>query len=91
MHARVNNIINYFQLENAPTPERFYNDYIKSSRAAIFRKVVSDTKAAKLWNDVYLKRLYGNLEVRIEGKREKVVVLLLSDQSIIFLFMHNFQ
>ena len=59
-----------FQLETAPPPEEFYKKYIKPSRAAIFRNALINTEAFTIWTDEYLKKHYGDLEVRLEGKKE---------------------
>lgn len=63
------------QLETAPKPKQFYENFVKPGRAAIFRKAMLDTKAFKLWTDDYLKNNYGDLEVRLEGKKERVTGL----------------
>ena len=63
----------FFQPETAPNPQKFYEDYVKPSRAAIFRNAMTETPAFKLWTDDYLKEHYGDLEVRLEGKKEKVM------------------
>ena len=54
----------------------FYEKYVKFSRGAIFRNAMVESKAFKIWTDEYLKSNFGNLEVRIEGKKEKVLHLL---------------
>nr|CAB3261491.1 uncharacterized protein LOC100177002 [Phallusia mammillata] len=64
--------IDEFTIDTAPHPAQFYEEYVKPSKAAIFRGVMLDTKAYKLWTDEYIKENYGNLEVRLEGKKEKI-------------------
>ena len=61
-----------FQISTAPPPEEFYKDFVRPSKAAIFRNVLSDTKAFKLWDADYIVDNYGEMEVRLEGKKEKV-------------------
>ena len=63
------------QPKTAPTPPEFYEKYVKPSKAAIFRNAMKNTPAFKLWTDRYLKENYGELEVRLEGKKEKVCVI----------------
>lgn len=38
-------------------------------------------KAFKAWTDEYLRSNYGDLELRIEGKKEKVCIILLFDKT----------
>ena len=58
-------------LEEVPSPRVFWNKYVKTSRAAVFRGAAKHSNAFKTWTDAYLKENFGNLEVRLEGKKEK--------------------
>uniref|UniRef100_F6Z3G2 JmjC domain-containing protein n=2 Tax=Ciona intestinalis TaxID=7719 RepID=F6Z3G2_CIOIN len=63
--------IDEFTLDNAPKPEAFYRDYVRNGKAAIFRGAVLGSKGFNLWTDEYIRENYGELEARIEGKKEK--------------------
>lgn len=63
--------IDEFTLENAPRPAEFFEKYVRPSKAAIFRGVVSSSRAHNLWTDEYVRENYGEMEVRLEGKHEK--------------------
>ncbi|XP_076807053.1 uncharacterized protein LOC143450411 [Clavelina lepadiformis] len=63
--------IDEFTLDTAPIPQQFYEEYVKPSRAAIFRNVLKDAKGFKVWSDEYIRENYGEMEVRLEGKKEK--------------------
>jgi len=64
----------FSKVYNAPRPQKFFEEYVKLSKAAIFRGAIKDTKAFKIWEDSYMREHYGDLEVRLEGKKEKVFV-----------------
>uniref|UniRef100_H2ZJQ1 JmjC domain-containing protein n=1 Tax=Ciona savignyi TaxID=51511 RepID=H2ZJQ1_CIOSA len=63
--------IDEFTIDNAPHPYEFYENYVKPSKAAIFRGVMLNTSGFQLWTDKYIKENYGTMEVRVEGKKEK--------------------
>ncbi len=54
-----------------PSPLEFWSNYVKISKPVVFRGAAKHSKAYRLWNDKYLKEMYGDLEVRLEGKGEK--------------------
>nr|CAB3262295.1 uncharacterized protein LOC100179341 [Phallusia mammillata] len=63
--------IDEFTPENAPNPEAFFQNYLKPSRAAVFRNAVTNAEAYSGWSDEYIAKHFGDLEVRLEGKKEK--------------------
>ncbi|XP_002131368.2 uncharacterized protein LOC100179341 [Ciona intestinalis] len=66
--------IDEFTVDNTPDPNTFYEKYVKPGRAAIFRGAVKNTTGYKIWSDEYIRENYGDLEVRLEGKKESVHV-----------------
>jgi hypothetical protein len=54
-----------------PSPEEFWNKYVKPSRPLILRGAAKYSKAFTEWTDEYLSSKYGDLELRLEGKKEK--------------------
>ena len=64
----------FLKVDNAPRPQKFFEEYVKLSKAAIFRGAIKDTKGFKIWEDSYMREHYGDLEVRLEAKGEKVFV-----------------
>ena len=59
------------ELLELPEPREFWSKYVKPSRAVVLRGAVKQSRAFKEWTDEYLKKHYGDLEVRLEGKNEK--------------------
>lgn len=64
-------ILDEFTEEKAPNPMEFYENYVKPSKAAIFRQAMIKSDAFNLWTDEYVREKYGDLEVRLESKWEK--------------------
>uniref|UniRef100_H2Z9X2 JmjC domain-containing protein n=1 Tax=Ciona savignyi TaxID=51511 RepID=H2Z9X2_CIOSA len=64
-------IIDEFTVDNAPSPVDFYRNYVSQGKAAIFRGAILQSKAFKTWSDEYIRETFGELEARIEGKKEK--------------------
>lgn len=54
-----------------PSPQDFWNKYVKPSRPLILRGGAKYSRAFSEWTDEYLSTKYGDLEVRLEGKKEK--------------------
>ncbi|XP_031564516.1 uncharacterized protein LOC116299931 [Actinia tenebrosa] len=54
-----------------PSPEEFWNRYVKPSRPLILRGAAKYSRAFTEWTDEFLSTKYGDLEVRLEGKKEK--------------------
>lgn len=57
--------------DNPISPEDFANKYVKQRKPIVFRNVVKEWPAYKLWTDDYLAEKYGEMELRLEGKKEK--------------------
>ena len=72
----------FSKVDNAPRPQKFFEEYVKLSKAAIFRGAIKATKGFKIWEDSYMREHYGDLEVRLEAKKEKVFSFVLSVQDI---------
>ena len=53
------------------SPEDFARKYVIPRKPIVFRNVVKDWPAFKLWSDEYLTEKYGDMELRLEGKKEK--------------------
>lgn len=64
-------VVDEYTRENAPTPKEFFDKYVSVSKPVIFRGGVSDSKAYQLWTDDYVRANFGEMEVRLEGKKEK--------------------
>ena len=61
-----------FQTETAPDPKIFFENYMKPRKAAVFRGAVLGTRSFNLWTPEYLSEHFGDLEIRIEQKKQKV-------------------
>lgn len=58
-------------LQEVPSPKTFWKKYVKPSRAVVLRGAAIRSNAFTKWTDDYLKEKYGDLEIRLEGKKEK--------------------
>ena len=58
-------------LESVPHPRVFWNDYASVGKPVIFKGAAKNFPAFTLWTDKYLKDNYGDLEVKLEAKKEK--------------------
>ena len=54
-----------------PSPQQFWNQYASIRKPVVFRGAAKHFPAFQLWTDEYLTENYGNLEVKLEAKREK--------------------
>ena len=58
-------------LEEMPSPQDFWRKYVLPSRAVVLRGAAKHAKAFTEWTDKYIKEKYADLEIRLEGKKEK--------------------
>ena len=70
-HREPENSLIVDELENVPSAKEFWTKYVKHSRAAVLRGAAKHSLAFTHWTEEYLKRHFGDLEVRVEGKGEK--------------------
>ena len=55
-----------------PSPRQFWDQYTSIRKPVVFRGAAKHFPPAfRLWTDEYLTENYGNLEVKLEAKREK--------------------
>lgn len=59
------------ELHDIPSPKVFWEKYVKPSRAVVLRGAAKNSPAFTKWTDEYLTKHYGDLEVRLEKKKEK--------------------
>eukprot|EP00794_Sanderia_malayensis_P019470 gene19470-21393_t len=57
--------------EEIPDAKTFYNEYVLPSRPIVFRGAAKKFKAFSHWNEDYLVKHFGDLEVKLENKIEK--------------------
>ena len=53
------------------TPKAFMQDYVLPRQPIVFRGIGELWPAFEKWSDEYLKENYPNLELRMEGRKEK--------------------
>jgi len=58
-------------LNTIPSPQHFWEQYASQRKPVVFRGVAKNFPAFSLWTDSYLKEHYGELEVKLEAKKEK--------------------
>ena len=54
-----------------PSPQQFWDQYASIRKPVVFRGAGKHFPAFQLWTDECLTENYGNLEVKLEAKREK--------------------
>lgn len=59
------------ELHEIPSAKVFWEKYVKPSRAVVLRGAAKNSPAFTTWTDEYLTKHYGDLEVRLEKKKEK--------------------
>ena len=59
--------------DNLISPAEFGEKYVLPRKPIVLRGVVNSWPVTKLWTDEYLKEHYGEMEMRIEGKKEKSI------------------
>lgn len=65
-----------------PNPREFWEKFVKPSRALVVRGGAKSSKAFTAWTDEYLVKNYGDLELRLEGKKEKSGLLPIGDKGV---------
>lgn len=63
--------VDIIDAEDLPSPKQFWDQYASIRKPVIFRGAGKHFPAFHLWTDQYLKENYGELEVKLESKREK--------------------
>ena len=59
------------QLYEIPNPDKFWEKYASTGTPVVFKGAAKTFPAFELWTDDFLTRHYGNLEVKLEAKKEK--------------------
>ena len=63
--------VNIIDSDKLPSPEQFWDQYASIRKPVVFRGAAKHFPAFQLWTDKYLTENYGELEVKLEAKREK--------------------
>lgn len=58
------------EYDTALPAETFYREYVLKKQPVVFRGGARNWPAFKVWTDEYLRKEYGDLEVRLEEKKE---------------------
>ena len=58
-------------MENMLSPKEFMENYMLPRKPLVFRGAVKEWPAFEKWTDEYLRDNYPNLELRMEGRKEK--------------------
>ncbi|XP_070548083.1 bifunctional peptidase and (3S)-lysyl hydroxylase Jmjd7-like isoform X1 [Ptychodera flava] len=58
------------EYEEAPHPKKFWEDHVSKKRPLVLRQALTESPAALNWDDDYLRKNYGDVDVLIEKKRE---------------------
>ncbi|CAB4003102.1 Lysine-specific demethylase 8 [Paramuricea clavata] len=59
------------ELHEIPTPSIFWENYASAGTPVVFKGAAKRFPAFKLWTDEFLTENFGNLEVKLESKKEK--------------------
>ena len=57
--------------DNLISAKEFAEKYVLPRKPIVLRGVVKQWPAFELWTDEYLSEKYGDMEMRLEGKKEK--------------------
>ncbi|EDV23857.1 uncharacterized protein TRIADDRAFT_27062 [Trichoplax adhaerens] len=57
--------------DEIPTAQKFWEKHVRHRLPAVFRGAAKNFEAFNLWTDDYLRKNYGDLEVKLEAKAEK--------------------
>ena len=67
---------------DVPSPEEFWDKYVKVHKAVVFRGAAKHSLAFSKWTDDYLIKNFPDLEVRLEAKKEKQGYIPVGDKGI---------
>ena len=59
------------ELHEIPAPPLFWEKYASTGTPVVFKGAAKSFPAFKLWTDEFLMENFGNLEVKLEAKKEK--------------------
>jgi len=65
-----------------PTPQEFWAKYVKERKPVVFRGAARKSPAFEKWTDEYLAKEFGNLEVRLEARKEKQGYIPVGDLGV---------
>ena len=63
--------VDIIHADELPSPQQFWDQYASIRKPVVFRGAGKHFPAFHLWTDKYLQENYGDLEVKLEAKREK--------------------
>ena len=65
-----------------PSPQDFWRKYVKRRRPVVFRGAARVSPAFTEWTDEFLANRFGNLEVRLEARKEKQGYIPIGDLGV---------
>lgn len=65
-----------------PSPQEFWRKYVKKRRPVVFRGAARNSPAFVKWTDEFLVEQFGNLEVRLEARKEKQGYIPIGDLGV---------
>lgn len=68
--------------ENVISPREFWDKYASKRKPVVFRGAANRSDAIRLWTNDYLTEHYGRLEVKMEGKREKLGKMPVGEKGV---------
>ncbi|XP_070571172.1 uncharacterized protein [Ptychodera flava] len=71
------------ELDYVPHPTEFYEKYVKLRKPVMFRGAATKSQAYHLWTEEYIRKEYGNLTARIEGRHENATRVPLGEGGIL--------
>ena len=65
-----------------PSPQEFWGKYVKKRRPVVFRGAARNSPAFAKWTDEFLSEQFGDLEVRLEARKEKQGYIPVGDMGV---------
>ncbi|XP_071499211.1 uncharacterized protein [Diadema antillarum] len=70
------------ELFEIPGPQVFWDKYVSVRRVAVLRQAATHSPGFTKWTEGNLKELYGDVEVRLEGKHERKSRIPLGEKGL---------
>lgn len=68
--------------ETLPSPQDFWKNYVSIRKPVVFRGIAKRSPSFSKWTDEYLKENYGDMEVRLEARKEKQGYIPVGDKGV---------
>lgn len=74
--------VDEYRAGELPSPQTFWTKYVQTRRPVVFRGAGRNSPAFEKWTDEFLATRYGDLEVRLEARKEKQGYIPIGDKGV---------